>query len=78
MIERVTVNHGYVTRTLTKPDGTPLQAGELQEGDTVEYDWKTGIIVDVRSARRCTYPLCSCAVEFPEGYKPEAAECPRM
>lgn len=77
--ERVTVNTGFVTQTLKKQNGEPLRAGDLKEGDTVSYDWQTGIITDVRSARRCTYPLCDCAVSFPEGYNPsEATECPRM
>lgn len=75
----VRVNTGFVTTTLTKKDGTPLMAGELQSGDEIFFDWDTGIITDVKSETRCTYPLCNCAVGFPKDYQPSVeTECPRM
>lgn len=33
--------------------------------------------LEAANRRRCAYPFCDCAIEFPEGYQPsEAAECP--
>ena len=69
-----TINDGHGAMTIKRPDGHPLQAGDICTGQAVYVDWATGM---ARTSQRDRCEYCPGAVVLTEIVPFEKAVCPK-